>query len=240
MKTKRKKATAVAIAAGVAGLLVVLFGAVYAVNTLFDHEKSERFTISQPVQKVVVASDAGDVEVVATATKRVIVRQKTHWVTSRPTPERTVSGGVLRLADGCKRRWPLFRCDTSYRLEVPRDLAVEAHADAGDVLVRGVRGSVAVTSDAGDVDATGLTGTHAKATSNAGDVHLAFATTPASIDAHTDAGDVDIELPGGEYALNTASDAGDTTVSGIIRYDRSAHAVTARSDAGDVTVRARK
>src|SRR5206468_7949516 len=100
MKTKRKKATAVAMAAGVAGVLVVLFGAVYAVNTFFDHEKSERFTISQPVQKVVVASDGGDVEVVATATKRVIVRQTTHWVTSKPTPERTVSGGVLRLAAG--------------------------------------------------------------------------------------------------------------------------------------------
>src|SRR3954469_20630284 len=174
MKTKRKKATAVAIAAGVAGVLVVLFGAVYAVNTLFDHEKSERFTISQPVQKVVLASHAGDVEVVATATKHVIVRQKTHWVTSKPTPERTVSGGVLRLADGCKRGWPIFRCDTSYRIEVPRNLAVEAHTDAGDVLVRGVGGSLAMAADAGDVEATGLTGIRVKADSDAGDVHLGF------------------------------------------------------------------
>src|SRR3954470_2274691 len=240
MKTKRKKATAVAIAAGVAGLLVVLFGAVYAVNTLFDHEKSERFTISQPVQKVVVASDAGNVEVVATGTKRVIVRQKTHWVTSKPTPERTVSGGVLRLADGCKRGWPIFRCDTSYRIEVPRSLGVEAHTAAGDVVVRGVGGSLAMASDAGDVDATDLSGTHVNANSDAGHVHLAFAIAPSSIDARTDAGDVDIELPRGEYALDADADAGDTSVSGIIRYDRSAHAVKARSDAGDVTVHARK
>src|SRR3954447_4601340 len=139
MRTRHKKTTAVAIVGGVAGLLLALFGAIYAVNTVFDHEKSDHFIISEPVRKVVVASDAGNVEVVATATKRVIVRQKTHWVTSRPTPERTVSGGVLRLSDGCNRRWPLFRCDTSYRLEVPRDLTVEAHADAGDILVRGVR-----------------------------------------------------------------------------------------------------
>src|SRR4051812_11181486 len=190
MKTKRKTTTAALLVGGVASLLVVLFGAVYAANTRFDHEKSEQVTISEPVSKVVVASDAGDVEVVATATKRVVVRQKTHWVTSRPTPERTVSGGVLRLADGCKRGWPIFRCDTSYRIEVPRDLAVEAHADAGDVLVRGVRGSVAMTANAGDVDATGLTGTHVKATSDAGDVHLALATAPSWIDAQTDAGDV--------------------------------------------------
>src|SRR3954469_9666492 len=122
MQPKRKKTTAAAIVGGVAGLLLVLFGAVYAVNTVFDHEKSEQFTISEPLRKVVVASDAGDVEVVATATKRVVVRQKTHWVTSRPTPERTVSGGVLRLADGCKRGWPVFRGGTPQRLEVPRHL----------------------------------------------------------------------------------------------------------------------
>src|SRR3954454_12264844 len=190
MKPKRKKTTAVAIVGGVAGVLLVLFGAVYAVNTLFDHHKSEQFPITEPVRKLVVASDAGDVEVAASATKRVIVRQTTHWVTGSPTPERTVAGGVLRLADGCKRGWPIFRCDTSYRIEVPRDLAVDAHADAGDVRVRGVRGSVALASDAGDVDATGLTSTRVQASSDAGDVQLGFATAPTSIDAQTDAGNV--------------------------------------------------
>jgi Putative adhesin len=240
MKTKSKKATAAVIAGGVASVVLVLFGGVYAVNTLFDHEKSEQFTISEPLRKVVVASDAGNIEVVATATKRVIVRQKTHWVTGKPTSERTVSAGVLRLADGCKRGWRMFRCDTSYRIEVPRGLGVDAHTDAGDVLVRGVGGPLAMASDAGDVDATDLTGTLVKANSDAGDVHLAFAIAPSSIDAQTDAGDVDIELPRGEYALNTDTDAGDTSVSGIVRYDRSAHAVKARSAAGDVTVHARK
>src|SRR3954469_23607318 len=106
MQPKRKKTTAATIVGGVAGLLLVLFGALYAVNTVFDHEKSEQFTISEPLRKVVVTSGAGDVEGVAPATKRVVVRQQTHWVTSRPTPERTVSGGVLRLADGCKSGRP--------------------------------------------------------------------------------------------------------------------------------------
>jgi hypothetical protein len=240
MKTKSKKAAAAAIAGVLAGVVVVLFGGVYAVNTLFDHEKSEQFRISERVRKVVVASDAGNVEVVATATTRVIVRQKTHWVTGKPAPERSVSAGVLRLADGCNHGLRIFRCDTSYRIEVPRDLGVEAHTDAGDILVRGVSGPLAMASDAGDVDATDLTGTHVNADNDAGDVHLAFAIAPSSIDAQTGAGDVDIELPRGEYALNADTDAGDTSVSGIVRYDRSAHAVTARSGAGDVTVHARK
>src|SRR3954451_23032683 len=175
MKTKSKQATAAVIAGVVAGVVVVLFGGVYAVNTLFDHEKSEQFRISEPVRKVVVASDAGNVEVVATATKRVIVRQKTHWVTSKPTPQRTVSAGVLRLADGCKRGWPIFRCDTSYRIEVPRGVGVDAHTDGGDI------------------EAAVHSGAHAQVYSDAGDVQLAFATAPSSVDAHSDAGDVDIE-----------------------------------------------
>jgi hypothetical protein len=240
MKTKNKQAAAAAIVCGVAGVLAVLLGAVYAVDTLFGHEKSERFAISEPVRKVVVASGAGNVEVTATSTRRVVVHQTTHWVTAEPTPERTVSAGVLRLAGGCNRGWPIFRCDTSYRIEVPRGLGVDAHTDAGDVLVRGVGGPLGLSSDAGDIEATDVTGTHVKAESDAGDVHLAFATAPSSIDAQSDAGDVDIELPRGEYALDADTGAGATSVSGIVRYDRSAHAVRARSDAGDVTVRARK
>src|SRR3954465_2600959 len=240
MQTKTKKASAAAILGGLAGALIILFGGVYAVNTFFDHEKSEQVTISQPVREVVVASDAGNAEGIATPTKRVIVPQKPHWVPGKPSPERTVSAGVLRLADGCKRGWPIFRCDTRYRIEVPRGVGVDAHTDAGDVLVRGVGGSLAMASAAGDVEATDLTGTHVTANSSAGDVDLAFAIAPSSIDAQSDAGAVDIELPRGEYALDAGTDAGDTSVSGIVRYDRSAHAVKARSDAGDVTVHARK
>src|SRR4051794_12962291 len=83
MKTKRKKAAA--IVCGVTGVLAVLLGTVYAADTLFDHHKSERFTISEPVRKVVVASHAGNVEVTATSTKRVIVHRTTDWVTTEPT-----------------------------------------------------------------------------------------------------------------------------------------------------------
>jgi Putative adhesin len=233
---KRKQRTAVTILGGLAGVLIVLFGAVAVVNAAFAHQRRAQFAVSDPVHQVVVASGAGDISLVATDTDRVIVRQDTHWVTGKATPRHSVSGGVLRLADGCKRHWPIFRCATSYRIEVPRDVAVDAHSDAGDVRVRGAGGSVSMTSDAGDVEATGLTGAHVRAGSDAGDVHLAFAAAPSSVDAETDAGDVEVTLPRGEYAVSTHTDAGDTTIGGIVRNDRSPHVVDARSDAGDVTV----
>ena len=56
------------------------------------------------------------------------------------------------------------------------------------------------------------------------------------MEALSDSGDVDLELPRGEYALDAHTDSGDTSVHGIVRYDRADHAVKARSDSGDVTV----
>jgi hypothetical protein len=195
---RTKTIVAVALGGTIACLLAA-FGAIYAVNTLLDHAQTEHFTVGEPVARLVVASDAGNIDVLATATNRVIVHQTTHWVTTQPTPTRTVSGGVLRLADDC-RGWTTFRCDTEYQIEVPGRLGVEVHANAGNVTIHGTGGPVTVDSDAGDVHATGLTAARVQASRVAGDVRLAFATAPSWIDEQTDAGEVDIELPHGEYA----------------------------------------
>jgi hypothetical protein len=235
MKTKNKKATVAVIAGGVVMLLVTAFAGLFAVNTLLDHEKTETFAVTEPVSKLVVAADAGDVNVVATDGARVTVRRTTHWVTSEPKPTKTVSGGILRLADDCEGLSPL-RCESGYRIEVPRGLAVEVRADSGDVDVRGVTGAVDLESGSGDVSGHGLAGVHLRATSDSGDVRLGLVSSPASVEALSDSGDVDLELPRGEYALDAHTDSGDTSVHGIVRYDRADHAVKARSDSGDVTV----
>ena len=171
----------------------------------------------------------------ATDADHVTVRRTTHWVTSEPKPTKTVSGGVLRLADDCEG-WTTFRCETSYRIEVPRGLAVEVKADSGDVDVRGVTGAVNLASDSGDVSGHALAGARLRATSDSGDVRLGLVSSPLSVEALSDSGDVDVDLPRGEYALDTHTDSGDTSVHDIVRYDRADHAVKARSDSGDVTV----
>jgi putative adhesin len=237
VKIKTKKATVAAVAAGLVMSLVTVFAGLCAVNTLLDSEKTETIAVTEPVQKLVVAADAGDVKVVATDADRVTVKRTTHWVTSEPKPTKTVSGGVLRLADDCDG-WTTFRCETSYRVEVPRGLAVDVKADSGDVDVRGVTGAVDLSSDSGDVSGHGLTGARLRAASDSGDVRLGLVSAPSSVEALSDSGDVDVELPRGEYALDTHTDSGDTSVHGIVRYDRADHAVKARSDSGDVTVEA--
>src|SRR3954470_9750410 len=223
------------MAGGAVMCLVVAFVSLFAVNTLLDRSKTETFAVTEPVQKLVVAADAGDVKVVATDGDRVTVRRTTHWVRSEPKPTNTVSGAILRRADDCGGVTP-FRCDSGYRIEVPRGLAVEVHADSGDVDVRGVSGAVDLESGSGDVTGHGLTGARLRATSDSGDVRLGLMSSPVSVEARSDSGDVDLELPHGEYALDADTDSGDTSVHGIVRYDRASNAVKAHSDSGDVTV----
>src|SRR3954469_17265617 len=151
--------------------LVAAFAGLFAVNTLLDSDKTVKFVVSEPVQKLVVAADAGDVKVVATDADRVSVRRTTHWVTSEPMPTKTVSGGVLRLAGDCDG-WTAFRCDSSYRIEIPRGLAVDVKVDSGDVDVRGVAGAVKLSSGAGDVSGHALAGARVRAASDSGDVRL--------------------------------------------------------------------
>src|SRR3954451_3948185 len=98
MKTKHRKAV---IAAGAVMLLVTALAGLFAASTLFDHKKTESFAVTEPVDKLVGAADAGDVKVVATDADRVTVRRRTRWLTSEPKPTKTVSGGTLRLTDDC-------------------------------------------------------------------------------------------------------------------------------------------
>ena len=235
----KKKTAAVVLGSAVVSLAGI-FGAVLAVNTLLDNQKTEQYTISEPIHKLVVGTGAGNVDIVATAADQISVRQTTHWITDEPSPKRNISGGVLTLADAddCGG-WTLLRCETDYRIEVPRDLVVSVRVDAGDISVTGLAGKLTVESDAGNVDGTALGASHVKASSDAGDVNLAFSVAPTSVEAESDAGNVEIDLPRDEYAVSVDTDAGGSSVEGIIRYDLAPHVVKAETDAGDVRIRGR-
>ena len=236
-----KKAKVAAIAGGALACMAAVAGTVIAVNTLLDSKKTEEYTVSEPVHELVVDSDAGSVRIVATDADSISVRQTTHWVTDEPSPKRSVVDGVLRLADAdeCRGGWTVFRCETDYRIEVPRELAVTVKADAGTVKVAGVTGNLTIESDAGTVQGTELGSDRVKASTDAGNVKLTFASAPSWVSAETDAGNVDIDLPRSEYALDLDTDAGDSSIEGVVRYDLSPHAVKARTDAGDIEIRGR-
>jgi len=148
VKTKSKKVTVAAIAGGVVMCLLTAFAGLFAVNTLLDSEKTDRFAVTEPVQKLVVAADAGDVKVVATDADRVTVRRTTHWVTSEPKATKTVSGSVLRLDEALRNLVAFTGCAVPDALATVTSTpaTVLRLADRGR-LEPGARADVAVLDD---------------------------------------------------------------------------------------------
>jgi hypothetical protein len=194
--------TKIALAvAGTVAFLACLAGIVVA-NVAFDSQRTETFTVSQPITKVIVSADSGDVRIVATDSDRVAVRQTTHWLRQAPKPERTVADGVLRLDEGCHHLF-IFRCETDFRIEVPRDFA----------------GPVKVRSDSGDVDlAFAIAPSQVDARSDSGDVRVEVPRAEYALEADTDSGDTSVSgilaYDAALHSLEARSDSGDVTVVG--------------------------
>jgi hypothetical protein len=85
---------------------------------------------------------------------------------------------------------------------------VEAHAQLGDITLRGLRGRVTVDATAGAVTTHGISGS-LQVTTNAGAVRV-LANASASVSIATGPGNIELAgavLPGGSYRLTT--DRGD-------------------------------
>src|SRR4051794_4061691 len=118
----RKSQAATAVGATIV-FLALAGGGMYLANTTFADKRAEHYTVAQPISQVVVAADSGDIDIVATDADQISVRQTRHWLRHEPKPTRTVEGGVLRLGEGCPGGFSMFRCETDFRIELPRAFA---------------------------------------------------------------------------------------------------------------------
>jgi DUF4097 and DUF4098 domain-containing protein YvlB len=183
-----------------------------------------------------------------------MVESRQRWSLTHPRVEQDVKEDTLLIRASCG-----FvigsGCDSDFRLQVPRGVAVDARSSAGDVVVTGLSGNVVVRSSAGDVEARALSGRASlessagdvrgvdlrgatvEAESSAGEIELRFAAAPLAVVADSSAGDVFIRLPDGTetYHVRADSSAGDVRTN--IRTDPdSSRSLTLRSSAGDVIV----
>jgi hypothetical protein len=122
------------------------------------------------LERLVLESGVGDVEVVATTGDRVsfevrLEARRGGFFSSKKRAEREVDeatlnvevvGSTLTLAvdsDADERRF-----EETWRLEIPARLAFELDLGVGDVTVRGVAGDLSIESGVGDVVVDGATG----------------------------------------------------------------------------------
>jgi hypothetical protein len=211
----------------------VAFG---AVNYGLDDTQVKHYAIPGSVQAIVVKSGAGNVDLVPGG-ERVRVRETQHFVSMKPTLDRTVKAGVLTLDSHCTS--VVLRCYADLRVSVPAGVTVSVDADSGDVRagwpdVREMR----VHGDSGDIDLR-LAGRQSRVYAHTDSGDVTTTVRARSVDARTDSGDVTVYVPRGDYAVDADTDSGDVDVAGISRNDHAKKSIKARTDSGDVTVRAR-
>jgi Toastrack DUF4097 len=222
------------------GVLLVVCGVAVGLSEALTHERTTTATVARHIERVVVSADTGHVNLSGSKGARVMVRQKLRWLWRKPRVSTRVEGSTLTVSAQCPGSSTLNRCKADLDLAIPFDADVVVRGDSGDISAERLAGHLELTTDSGDVAGRDLNPTIVKATTNAGNVDLEFATQPVSVHANSDSGDVDVTVPaGGEYRVDATTTAGDVKVQGILRNDHAGRTITATADAGDVTVRGR-
>jgi hypothetical protein len=198
------------------------------------HRLTTVYRVSGAISSVVVISHVGDVTVIGGASgSATSVSQEAEYSSTPPVTSRVISGGTLTVTYTCPTQ---LVCGVAYVVRVPRDVMVQASADAGTIRLTGLGGQVTANAKVGSISATGLTGSIVSLTTDVGGISATFAGTPATIQAVTRVGAITLRVPGSaSYKVSVTDHLGKATVS-IPQSASSPHAITVTADVGTVLI----
>ena len=239
-------------------LLLLLAGAAGVVAQFFTQRTDGTTTITEPVTRLIVRTDTGDVRVRQSAAGTPVqVHRTLHWAFREPRTSVEAGNGLLTVVGSCDDAWWLAWCDTDFEILLPPGVALDLTTNTGDIRAS-ASAAVAAHTDTGNITLTapgaptvdartntgdvvvtgGSAGASVRAQSDVGSVNLTLAEPPALARALADTGDVTVTVPGGTgYHVVATSDTGDTRVS-VPDDGSSPRTVEARADTGNVVVRA--
>ncbi|WP_205698230.1 DUF4097 family beta strand repeat-containing protein [Conexibacter sp. SYSU D00693] len=219
--------------------LSLLCGVAFAASALLRSEAEARTVVREPIRKLVVRAEGGDVTLRAGVSPFLIVEQQVTWLLSRPEVRQTRRGGELEVDATCPATEVALRCSLELDVLVPSTVQeVVFEGDAADVELRGLHGVVRASTGSGDLHTDRLDTVVFEVRTESGDLHLDLVGAPTRVVADTDSGDVDVVLPFGTYRVDV--DSGDSDrVTGLLRDDLAPQRIDATSGSGRVTVRAR-
>jgi uncharacterized protein involved in outer membrane biogenesis len=219
--------------------LLVLSGAAFGLSEVLHRTATTRTILSNPVHKIVVRADAGDVDVRAGLTGDVVLSHHDAWVVDRPKVSERYADGVLTIKTRCGGLRAVLRCRSDLQIDAPPEVDVTVRTEAGDVDLRGLSGRADVQTTSGDIRTHRLEPVTVRAMTDAGNVSLDLFGEPVRTEAQSDGGNVRVTVPYGPYRVDANTKAGNVKVQGVIRDDLAPQAIEALTDAGDITVRAR-
>src|SRR5205085_5622156 len=127
-------------------------------NAMATQTVQEKHTYPFNGSGLSVEAALGSVQIVPGDPGQISVRRRLTYGLRRPSVDERVDGDMFRVRDeGC----PIdvaFPCHVKWLIEVPRDLDVEVRTAAGAITVSGLSGKVKLTSESGDVRASGPSG----------------------------------------------------------------------------------
>jgi hypothetical protein len=136
-----------------------------------DNIEQADFAVDEPVTSIVVAIDAGAVEVLVGSGDGVQVERQLRFDDDRPDVSHSVEDGRLRIEADCRGGFFGSACSVDHILRVPPTVDMEIDTSAGSVVVNGIQGIVKVDTGSGSIDLVDLSGS-VVADSGAGGIFL--------------------------------------------------------------------
>ncbi len=224
-------------AVGLVFALAMIAGGTSSVISLFWLRSEDSSVTYAAASALAVSSECGDVTVQAGDAQEIVVKTHIWWSFSKPTVTSQQVGDSREVHVDCPGLSFGVGNSANVTIVVPADTSLTVDANAGRVDVRGLAGSITVTSDAGEVRASSLRSPTVTAKSSAGAVRLSFTLAPQTVVATSSAGRVDVLVPDGTetYRVDARSSAGSTYVR--VKTDpAAARSIEAHSSAGPVRV----
>lgn len=239
----------------IATVIALVVGTYSTIGVLAHEELTERATFdAAAIDRIDIRGDHGSIRVEGGDVEEVAVVADIDHGLRRTGHRIEVEGSTLVVRASCPRLTTWCRVD--HRLVVPTDVAVHAGMQRGTITVRDVDGAVTVDgadgpvqldrlggdvrggTRNGPVEATGLRSDVVDLRTRNGEVSLAFADAPTSVEARSRNGRVEVVVPAGPDAYDVRLDTrhGDTDI-GVRTDPASDRSVTAETRNGSVTVR---
>jgi Putative adhesin len=238
-------------------LAAVVFGTFNVIDLLAHEERTERFTVpATELDRLLVDNDSGSVTIVGADTDEVSVEAEVSDGLRQTGFRHEVVGSTLELHGSCPLIGSMW-CRVTLRVEVPRRVDLEIHADDDSVDVRDVDGEVVVDADNGSVDLSDVSGSIDVETDNGrvsavdvsspvagvsadnGRVELVFSVPPDSVTVGADNGSVEIVVPEVEGGYNVTAEADNGSPEVLVDDNPdSPRTIQVTADNGDITVRA--
>lgn len=214
-----------------------------------------RFDFTGPRLSVIVTGD-GQVRLEpGRATGLTVVRTLAGSAAKHGNADWELDGHTLRLSAECTGI--AINCHGVYVVRVPSGTDVSVTSRGGSVTGAGLRGTLRISTSAGDVrlrrttgalrlysasgriELVGARSAQVDARTGRAPISLSFARPPARVAAYSNAGDIDVRLPvsRAEYRVEAVAGSRAAQHIGIVNDPSASRRVTVRTEHGAVTVR---